>query len=688
MTRSPLPLLALQDLTVTYQTDGRTLTALRDIHLSIAARESYGLVGESGSGKSTLAMAVMGYLPPEGAVSGGAIRFLGRDLASLPRREMRRLWGKELALVPQDPYTALNPALRIGEQLAEGLRLHLGLTPAQGRARALELLAEVRLPDAARLAAAYPHQLSGGQQQRVLIAQALSARPRLLVLDEPTTALDATTEAAVLDLVRDLLAESGAAALYISHNLGVVAGLTQRAAVLYASELVEDAATDELFRQPLHPYTRGLLDSIPRRGQRRETEPLGGMPGRIPSLAALPAGCLFAPRCPLAIEQCHAERPPLDEAQPGRFVRCHRWPEILAGEVSAAQPAALPVASALHAPQVLLELAGVAVSYPLPRTPIEVLQGRAPRVVPAVQAFDLTLQKGRTLGIVGESGSGKTSLARAIVGLAERSAGEMHLLEMALPPSLRQRSPELLAQLQMVFQNPEEALNPYLTIGESLSRPLVTLLGLRGGQVTARVEELLEAVRLPRAYAARRPGQLSGGEKQRAAIARAFAAQPDLLVADEPVSALDVSVQASILNLLDALQRESGATTIFISHDIAVVGYLADEVAVMYMGQIMESGPAAALFTPPHHPYTEALLAAIPGASGGVRLEGEVPSALEPPAGCPFHTRCPYNLGVLCETEAPPRHVSENGKQIACHISPADLSARQPLSVGGEAAGR
>ncbi len=668
------PLLELRGLSVAYG----GLTALRDIDLTIEAGETVGLVGESGSGKTTLALAVMGYLPPAGRLTGGEIRLAERDLARASRADWRAYWGKELALVPQDPFTSLNPAMKIGEQLAEGLRLHFGLSRAQARARAVESLRQVRLPDAERLAAAYPHQLSGGQQQRVLIALALSARPRLLALDEPTTALDVTTEAAVLDLVRDLLAETGAAALYVSHNLGVVAGRTQRTAVLYASELVEDAPTADLFRRPLHPYTRGLLDSLPRLGQRRAAQPLAGIAGRIPPLNNLPPGCVFAPRCPLVTDHCHTERPPLEEARPGHRVRCHRWPEILAGTANPAQPVAGAVPEPARVAEPLLQLKDVTVGYPLRRTLAEALAGKRRLAVQAVAGVDLQLGKGRTLGIVGESGSGKTSLARAIVGLAPHSGGEIHLLDLPLPPDVRQRDVSLLAQLQMVFQNPEEALNPYLTIGESLSRPLVNLLGLRGPALQARITELLEAVRLPAEYAARRPGQLSGGEKQRVAIARAFAARPELLVADEPVSALDVSVQASILNLLHQLQTEQGVATVFISHDIAVVAYLADEVAVMYLGRLMQTGPAAALFEPPHHPYTEALLAAIPGGgAAGVRLAGEIPSALHPPSGCPFHTRCPHALGELCETQPPPWQATSNGKQIFCHIPPAELLALQ-----------
>jgi peptide/nickel transport system ATP-binding protein len=670
MTLHSESILEVRDLSVAY--GGRP--ALRGVTLRVESGQTYGLVGESGSGKSTLAMAVMGHLAGEGAVTGGGIRFEGRALTGLTKEELRGVWGRGMALVPQEPFSSLNPSMRVGEQLAEGLRLHLGLDAGAARTRARHWLERVRLPDPGRALEAYPHQLSGGQQQRILIAMALSAHPKLLVLDEPTTALDATTEAAVLDLLGDLLGETGAAALYVTHNLGVVAGRAQRTAVLYASELMEDAPTEALFRQPLHPYTRGLLDSLPRPGQRRAAERLNGIAGNLPPPGELPPGCVFAPRCPLAVERCHSERPPLDEPLPGRRVRCHRWPEILAGEAGAAgEPqgaGARPPAAAGAA----LRLEHLSVAYPA-----------RPRPAQAVRDVSLEIGRGRTLGIVGESGSGKTSLARAVAGLAAHSQGDVQLAGESLPLRLHRRPRALLRRLQMVFQNPEEALNPHLTVGESLGRPLARLLGLRGARRDARVAELLDAVRLPREFARRRPGQLSGGEKQRVAIARAFAASPDLLLADEPVSALDVSVQANILNLLNDLQAERGTAMLFISHDIRVVAYLADEVAVMYLGQVMENGPAGALFEAPHHPYTEALLSAVHDPGGrdapAIRLEGEIPDPRHVPAGCPFHTRCPRALGALCESEPAPWRETANGKRIYCHIPLEELAAAQ--AAGG-----
>jgi peptide/nickel transport system ATP-binding protein len=622
----------------------------------------------------------MRYLAPNARVTAGRIEFAGRDLLARPKSELRGLWGRELAFVPQNPATALNPSMRIGAQLVEALRLYGRAADAE--AAALDLLGQVRIADPARVAAQYPHQLSGGMQQRVMIALALNGRPKLLVLDEPTTALDVTTEAAILDLLRETARASGTAMLYVTHNLGVVATLCDRVAVLYAGELAEDAAIRPIFRQPLHPYTRGLLDSVPRLGQRRDMNPLRSIPGQIPPLGELPQACVYAPRCPLAIEICHQQRPPLDAPAEGRAVRCHRWPEIEAGAISASLPAAPMPPVAAPEGGALLRIEDVQVSYPQPRSLAQLLRGAPRRAVQAVRGVSLAAARGQTLGIVGESGSGKSSLARAVLGLAAAGGGGIELLGLQLPAELDRRSRDLLRHVQMVFQNPEEALNPYLSIGESLSRPLVTLGGLSPAAARAQVPGLLAAVRLPAEYAGRLPGQLSGGEKQRVAIARAFAANPELLVADEPVSALGVSVQAAILNLLAELQLERGTTMLFIAHDLAVVGYLADQIAVMYLGQVMQTLPAATVFDPPYHPYTEALLSSVPPPDPFVeqrriRLEGELPSALEPPRGCPFHTRCPRFLGEICVEQTPPWRQAPNGARIFCHIPIEELQAAQ-----------
>lgn len=674
-------ILRVEGLTVSYRVGGRVLDAVRDVSLSIAPGQTYGLVGESGSGKSTLALAIMRYLPGNGFIKRGHIDFNGRDLTALSQEEMQSVWGREIAFVPQNPATALNPSMRVGEQIAEALRLY-GAGAADASAQAIQLLQLMRIADADRVAQQYPHELSGGMQQRVMITLALSGKPKLLVLDEPTTALDVTTEAAVLDLLRDAAKMLGTSLLYVTHNLGVVATLSDRVAVMYAGELAEDAPTKRIFRQPLHPYSRGLLDSVPRLGQRKDVNPLRGIAGQIPALGELPDACVYAPRCPLAIEICWQKRPTLDEPTAERGVRCHRWPEILAGEISARHEVVAAPKAIKQKSEPVLKVEGLRVAYSLPRSLAQIVSRQPRSAVQAVRGVSLAAAGGQTIGIVGESGSGKSSLARAIIGLVELHAGKVELLNMQLPSRVDQRSRAMLAHLQMVFQNPEEALNPYLTVGESLSRPLINLRGMNTPEATERVPELLAAVRLPADYAGRLPGQLSGGEKQRVAIARAFAANPELLLADEPVSALDVSVQANILNLLAELQAEQHNALLFISHDIAVVGYLADQIAVMYLGEVMQFSPAELIFDPPYHPYTEALLSSVPPpdpfvAQERIRLEGEPPSAVNPPSGCPFHTRCPRFLGDICVNKTPPWRETKDGKRIFCHIPLEELERQQ-----------
>jgi peptide/nickel transport system ATP-binding protein len=676
------PVLDIHGLTVAYPQGDGWLLAVQDFSLAIRAGQTYGLVGESGSGKSTVALAIMRYLG-RGRVLEGQIRFQGEELLALSREQLEAIWGDDLALVPQDPLSALNPSIRIGEQLAEGLRQHRDLDHAQARARAITLLGMVRLPDPQRVAASYPHQLSGGMQQRVMIAMALSLEPALLVLDEPATALDVTTQAAILDLLADLIRERDTATLYVTHNLGVVSQICDRVAVLYAGELLEDAPTRQLFAQPLHPYTRGLIDSVPRLRPRRGEAALQAIPGQIPPLGQRLPACVYADRCPLAIDICREQRPPLDEPHPGRRVRCHRWPEILAGDVAASFPDGHAPDLAAPVPAVpLLSLRNLSVEFAAGRSLWALLRGKRRPPVRAVHQVDLDVPSRQTLGVVGESGSGKTTIARAIVGLQEITGGEMTLLGVALHSGLADRSLETLKQLQIVFQNPEEALNPFRTVGQTLRRPLMRLRGLSRRQADEAVASLLVDVRLPPAYARRLPGQLSGGEKQRVALARAFAANPALLVADEPVSSLDVSVQASVLNLIRRLQAEHHTSIFFISHDLAVVAYLADVIAVVYAGELMEVASTEALLQPPFHPYTEALLAAVPRLDPAeqpprIRLEGDVASQPAVVRGCPFHPRCPRFLGDICVEERPPWRVAGDSDRIFCHIPLETLAAEQ-----------
>ena len=677
--------LQIDDLTVSYYQGKSWLDAVCNASLRIEPGETVGLVGESGSGKTTLALAALRYLPENVAVRSGRIHLAGRDLLACTAAEMQQVWREQVRLVPQNPLVSLNPAMRIGQQLAEALPSILSLRAKRSNPDAvLDALAAVQIADPPAVAHSYPHQLSGGMQQRVMIAMALLGEPALLVLDEPTTNLDVTTEAVILDLVRDLIRQRGTAVLYVSHNLGVVAGLCDRVAVLYAGELVEDAPVADLYRRPLHPYTAGLLDSVPRLGVNRRHVSLTPIPGSVPRLDERPAGCVFAPRCSLAIDLCQ-QRPEPSRAGPQRSVRCHRWGEILAGDVAlAAREQTVEVAENLegldNGGETVLRVRELTKRFARPRGLGDLLAGRPPRQVRAVDGVSAQIGRGRTLGLVGESGSGKTTLARCIVGLAERDGGEVTLLDLPLAPALRQRDPATLRRLQMVFQNPDEALNPYRTVGQTLTRTMRRLAGLGKAEARQRARQLLALVKLDPGYVDRLPGQLSGGEKQRVAIARAFASQPDLLLFDESVSALDVSVQAAILNLLNELQGDGQAAYLFISHDLAVVSYLADEVAVMYLGQVVEAGPTARIFEPPHHPYTAALLSAIPvpdpdASHQRIHLQGDIAGAAAMPSGCRFHPRCPRFLGDLCAQQEPPWQDGGNGHWIRCHLTVEELTS-------------
>ena len=689
MASAPPPVLEVAGLTVSYRRGQQSLEAVRDVSLRIAAGQAYGLVGESGSGKSTLALAIMQYLPESGQISAGTIRLAGQDLTALTREQMQPVWREQIKLVPQDPGSSLNPSLRIGDQFDEALRAD-GDRRDQVRGRTLEQLRQVRIADPERVAGSYSHQLSGGMQQRVLIAMALARHPSLLILDEPTTNLDVTTEAVILDLVCELVEANRTAMLYVSHNLGVVANVCDRVAVLYAGEMVEDLTPRQLRARPLHPYTQGLLDSVPRIGQRAGVDPLLPIAGAMPRPAdgAMPAGCVFAPRCPIAQQRCYDQRPELEETLAGSLARCHRWREVAAGEVSARRerPATVAAQKASGGADTALETQGLVKHFAVRRSLREALRRAPARVVHAADDVSLQIGQRRTLGLVGESGSGKTTTARCIVGLAERTAGEVTLFDIALAPGLDQRDAAVLRRLQMVFQNPEEALNPHRTVGDVLQRPLQRLMGLSGEDARQQAGRLLEAVRLSPSYLDRTPGQLSGGEKQRVAIARAFATSPDVLILDESVSALDVSVQASILNLLSELQSQQGSAYLFISHDLAAVSYLADDIAVMYLGQVVEVGPADEVLRPPFHPYSEALLSAVPRIDAAmgpdrIRLSGDLPSAIDLPAGCRFHTRCPRLLGDICRTQEPPWQQAAPGHGFRCHIAPDDLAAMQQASV-------
>jgi peptide/nickel transport system ATP-binding protein len=677
-----LPVIEAENLNIEYRLGRRWYNAVRDISMTIAPLEIHGLVGESGSGKSTLGLALMRYLADNARISSGRILLDGEDLVPKSDAEMRRIWGSKLSLVPQNPLSSLNPSYSVGEQIAEITRRHEHLSHSQANARAIEMLRRVKIADPEVIARQYPHQLSGGMRQRVTIAMALSTQPRLLVLDEPTTALDVTTQATILDLFRELIHQENGAALYVSHNLGTVAQLCDHVTVLYGGEVMESAPVRELYHHPLNPYTIGLLASLPRHIEASETR-LPAIEGVAPALTERPSACVFSTRCPAAIDICHLVKPPLEQTPDGRLVKCHRWQEIASGELELAAAPQPEAASAPPRAGHVLKAKHIHKQFDESNF-VDRLLGKPNRPIRAVDDVSLNIQARSTFGLVGESGSGKTTLARAIVALTPADNGELELLDVPLSLSLNDRTKEALGNLQMVFQNPNDTLNPYGTVGNALARTLRLLDHRRytRAEMQTRVAELLNAVRLPASYASRYPNELSGGEKQRVAIARAFAANPALVVADEPTSSLDVSVQAVVLNLLKDLRAREGASYMLISHDLDVVAYLSDWIAVMYLGQVVEEGNAAHVYSAPSHPYTEALISAIPipdpdANRSIIRLEGDVPSARNIPSGCRFHTRCPRKLGKICEEELPPWRDAGDGHRILCHIPIEDLIALQ-----------
>ena len=660
------PALVVSNMDVTYRVRGQDRLALRNVSFSIGRGESYGLVGESGSGKSTAALALVRYLPSNGRVSAGTISINGLNPLSMGKRDLRQLRARIVSMVYQEPGRALNPSLRVGRQIAEVFEV-AGESSESAVASAEDMLRKVQISDPGRVMRRYPHELSGGMAQRAVIAMALAASPSLLILDEPTTALDATVEAEVLDLVAGLRQEFDTTVLFISHNLAVIAKMCDRVGVLYAGELVEEGPALQVFDDPRHPYTVGLLRCIPRRGQRKDRDRLDTIPGFLPTPGHSLSGCVFAPRCALAQDRCRSESPPFFDVGDLRTARCFYH------ELAPELPRATPSSAAA--------LATDGIGGPL--VEVEHLSKTFGGGVQALAGVDLAVHRGETLGLVGESGSGKTTLARVLLGLIPPDQGSVVTLEgKPLSPDARRRPREVLRALQIVFQNPDSALNRRHSVRSLISRPLTRLAGLSGKALQDRLAELIASVRLEDRHLALRPGQLSGGLKQRVAIARAFGARPDMVVCDEPTSALDVSVQAAILNLLADLQQQEHATYLFISHDLGLVRYLSDRIVVLYLGRVMEVGPAETVFTGPHHPYTEALFSAVPSLDGlrssRIRLTGEIPSAANPPSGCVFHTRCPRRLSSgICESTEPPLLEEEPGHLIRCHIPIAELRTIQ-----------
>ena len=695
--RMQSPVLKLEDVAISYETRYGDIEAVRSVSFEVPRATTFGIVGESGCGKSTVAFGIVDFLGANGKIVGGSIKFQGRELVGRSQAELRKLRGDQISMVYQDPMQALNPSVRIGEQLAEVLTVHRGISKDEAWQKSIDMLQRVYMPDAANVMGRYPHQISGGQQQRVVIAMALLNNPALLIMDEPTTALDVTVEAAVLDLIEDLKRDFETAIVYITHNLGVVARVCNYVGVMYAGEMVETAAIEDVYGKPQHPYTQGLMRCVPKLGTTKESSRLYPIRGRVPAPKDRPKGaCIFAPRCDYVTDKCQNERPLLREIRPKHSARCFYSEQIDAGTWQPPKGLVPELASEVEQErqEPILQIKGLKTYYEQESKSMLSLVGMGEKqYVKAVDGISLQVPPGKTLGVVGESGCGKSTLAKTIIGLETPSNGSAEFLGFDIAQGVSERDQQLIQELQMVFQNPDSTMNPSYSVGHQISRPLQRFKTVPSNQVREEVIRLLHAVRLDGSYYDRLPRQLSGGEKQRVGIARAFASRPDLVLCDEPVSALDVSVQAAVLNLLLEIQREHGTTMLFIAHDLSVVRFFSDYVAVMYLGHIVEMGPAEAIYAPPYHPYTEALLSAVPipdptVAQKHIRLEGTVPSAMHPPSGCTFHTRCPRRAmlpdgGKICETQEPPWRYNTEEHRIYCHIPLEALREMEPVVTTG-----
>jgi peptide/nickel transport system ATP-binding protein len=679
------PILEIENLSISFFTRLREIPAVMDFSCTVMAGEAMGLVGESGCGKSTVALAVMRYLGKNGKITGGTIKFKGRDLTAMDDEELRQVRGSEIAMIYQEPMASLNPAMRIGAQLAEVPMIHEGMAKEEAWKLARQIVADVRLPDPDRILKSYPHQLSGGQQQRIVIAMALMSKPALLILDEPTTALDVTVEAGIVDLVKDLGHKYGTSILFISHNLGLILDVCDRLCVMYSGEAVETGNVAEVFDRMRHPYTQALFRSIPLPGADKNSHPLVSIPGNFPLPHERPQGCNFGPRCSYFVKgRCDAQDVPMVKLPHGdrHESRCIRIDEIdweTPPEVAKAQ-AKTPVGN------VVLKMTDLRKYYEVSGG---LFGGGLKKVVKANETLSFEAREGETLAIVGESGCGKSTFAKVLMGLETATSGKIMLYDQDIQSTpIEKRGTDTVSSVQMVFQNPFDTLNPSMTVGRQIVRALEIFgEGKSDAERRDRMLELLDLVKLPRAFADRMPRQLSGGQKQRVGIARAFAGGAKIVVADEPVSALDVSVQAAVTDLLMEIQRKNRTTLLFISHDLSIVRYLSDRVMVMYLGHVVELGTTDQVFNPPYHPYTEALLSAVPIADTRVVkqrivLEGDIPSAMNPPPGCPFQTRCRWKSqvpGGLCEREMPPMRVLEGGHQIKCHLSDEVFARMEPV---------
>ena len=675
------PLVTVEGLSIEYFQGREWSGAVNDVSFAVKPGEVYGIVGESGCGKSTVLRSILGFRHPASRIRQGRVTYRGRDVLEMSKGELRGLRGRHIAYVPQNPGTSLTPSMRVGGLMAENLLVHrISSNRQEAQERTIDLFERVGLPEPDKTLLKFPHQLSGGQQQRVVIAMALACNPELLLLDEPTTGLDVTTQSRILRLLVELREEFGITMVYVTHNLAVVAAICDRIGVMYAGDLVEDGPTRQVFEQPRHPYTHGLIASIPRLSgdDQKLTAALRGMLVRdqLP-----PGGCRFAPRCDYAQDSCRTDPQVLEQVTEQHRVACWRWQELnltaggpdrSAAEVKSGPDAPAPAAELDRRGQTAVRDIDCAYVWERGRFFI----GRTP--IPVVRGVSFDISPGETVGLVGESGSGKSTIAKAISGLLAPTKGEVILDNELMAPSSKRRPRSALRRIQFIMQNPDASLNPRQRVETIVGRPLKLFFGLSGDELRTRVLELLEDVHLDQTYLRRFPGEMSGGERQRIAIARALAAEPDLLLCDEIVSALDVSVQAGVLELLQGLQEERGIAFLFISHDLAVVRSVSDRVAVLYGGEVMEFGDTSEIYRPPYHPYTHVLLSAVldidPGkpiaeVRGGIEEEVEA----DRPMACAFARTCPWKVGTVCEDVEPPRRQVSETHYVRCHIPLEEL---------------
>ena len=667
----------IKDLSIGFTSQkGEQISILRNITTNIKKGETVGIVGESGSGKSTLALAMMGYIKNGLFTTGGECFFKSLDLLKLNSKELVEIRGRKIAMIPQNAGQALTPNLKIGYQIEEALKLHTNLTKNKRDEKISELLNKVRLPSPKIMALRYPHELSGGQQQRVAVAMALAGNPELLLLDEPTTGLDVTTQAHVLELLKDIAKDTGTSMVYVSHDLGAIAQVCDRVIVMYAGEIVLEGPVRKILKEPIHPYTYGLLKSIPKLS-------LSGLPDSMPGSQPQPGnvgkGCSFYDRCNFSDEKCKTQVPELEYlSEIDTSVRCFNHSKLISKtkeqeETNKSQKKEITIDE-------ILDLKDVSISY-AKQGILDQFLNKVTDTNPTVKDINININKGETIALVGESGSGKSTILKSIAGLLKTKDGYIKFdKEKLLSGDLKNRNSEDLRSIQLIFQNPDESLNPNHTVEQILSQPLKLYFGLTGSKLKSSIAELLEKVRLGAFYMSRYPRQLSGGEKQRIAVARAFAARPDIILCDEVTSALDVSVQAAVLDLLQKLKEELGTTYVFVSHDLAVVKAISDRVAVLYQGRLCEIGPSKDVYQFPSHPYTEVLIGAVLEPDPDIKpklVAEDIVEEKPPEIGCSFQGRCPRILGDKCREEVPPWQIGQNGNAIRCHINIEELKIQE-----------